>query len=61
MSCRHPVIVGGKCVDCGATVNGKNEPIYAVPEQVGEIPKEAPTPPVTAQETPKKATRKRGK
>jgi hypothetical protein len=57
MECRHPVIIGGKCVDCGAEVkNGANQP---APAHERKIAQEEPATPEKAQETPKKTTRKK--
>ena len=59
MGCTHPAIVGGKCLTCGATVNGENGANKAVQPQGEQIPTAAATPPENGQETPKKTTRKR--
>lgn len=56
MECRHPIIICGKCADCGEPVNTAEQPVK---------PQEAPAQtetheqPDKAQETPKKTTRKR--
>lgn len=55
MECRHPVIIGGKCIDCGMLIKRAES---AVPAKVEEEPTNAPTPGNTAHETPKKTTRK---
>jgi hypothetical protein len=59
MECRHAAIVGGRCLTCGATVNGGNGANKAVQPQGEQIPTAAATPPENGQETPKKTTRKR--
>lgn len=57
--CRHPVIIGGRCADCGASVNGQNPANKAVAPKDEHTPIAADTQPASGQETPKKATRKR--
>lgn len=63
--CTHPVLVYGKCLDCGAVVdcgiavNGENSANDGVEPQVEQTPEEATTPPENGQKTPKKTTRKR--
>lgn len=59
MICRHPVIVGGKCVDCGIIVNGAETPHTGVAPQDEQTPTAEAKTPADGQETPKKATRKR--
>ena len=59
MECRHPAIVGGKCLTCGAPVNGQNGACDAVQPQGKQTPTAAATPPENGQETPKKTTRTR--
>ena len=59
MRCRHPAIVGGRCIDCGALVNGENGAKNAAVLTDGQIHPEAITQTENGQETPKKTTRKR--
>jgi len=59
MRCRHPAIVDGKCLTCGALVNGQNAANNAAKPQNEQTPTAAATPPENGQETPKKTTRKR--
>ena len=59
MECRHPAIVDGKCLTCGAPVNGQNGACDAVAAHDEQTPMAAATPPENGQETPKKNTRKR--
>lgn len=59
MRCRHPAIVGGRCIDCGALVNGENVANKAAVLTDGQIHPEGNTQPENGQETPKKPTRKR--
>jgi hypothetical protein len=59
MACRHPIIVDGRCADCGAAVNGENGAKNAVQKQNGQTPAKTGTPPENGQETAKKPTRKR--
>jgi len=59
MICRHPVIVGGKCVDCGVVVNGAETPHTGVLPQGEQTPMVEAKTPADGQETTKKTTRKR--
>ena len=59
MECRHPAIVGGKCLTCGAPANDQNGACDAVQQQDEQTPTVAATPPENGQETAKKTTRKR--
>jgi hypothetical protein len=59
MECRHPAIVGGKCLTCGALVNAQNTACDAAQDQDKQTPVVAATQPENGQETPKKTTRKR--
>ena len=59
MRCIHPVIVDGRCLDCGALVMPQKTaqaapeaPEEGKPTGTGEAPEEA-------RETPKKSTRRR--
>lgn len=58
-ACTHPVIVNGKCADCGAVINAQNGANFAVAKQDGQTHAEAAKQPENGQETQKKATRKR--
>jgi hypothetical protein len=58
MACRHPIIIDGKCVDCGEPVKGENGAKNAAEPLNEQIPTAATTPPENGQETPKKTTRK---
>lgn len=58
-TCYHPVRVGGKCLDCGASINDTERPNKAAEPLTGETPAAAQETPATGQETQKKATRKR--
>lgn len=55
--CTHPVLYGGRCIECGE-MPGKGENKTVKPVNA-EIPTGEVEQPVTAQETPKKTTRKR--
>ena len=59
MECRHPAIVDGRCLDCGALVNAQNGANNAVQPKDEQTPTAAATQPENGQETPKKTTRKR--
>lgn len=59
MECRHPAIVDGKCLTCGAFVDAQNGANNAVQMQDEPTTTVAATPPENGQETPKKTTRKR--
>ena len=59
MICRHPVVVGGKCVDCGMVVNGAETPHTGVSPQGEQTPTAEAKTPADGQETTKKTTRKR--
>lgn len=59
MACRHPVIVGGKCVDCGTPVFNENGAKNAVQPLNGQTPTATGEPPENGQKTQKKGTRKR--
>ena len=59
MECRHPAIVSGKCLTCGALVDAQNGAYNAVLMQDEQTPTAAVEQPENGQETPKKATRKR--
>lgn len=59
MECRHPAIVGGRCLDCGALVNAQNGAYNAVQPQDEQTPTAEDTPLENGQETQKKTTRKR--
>lgn len=59
MICRHPVIVGGKCVDCGMVVNAAETVHTDALPQDGQTPTADAKAPADGQETTKKATRKR--
>jgi hypothetical protein len=54
--CRHPIIICGKCADCGEPVNAAKQPVAA---QEAPAQTEIHEQPDNAQETPKKTTRKR--
>lgn len=55
--CRHPIIICGKCADCGEPVNAAEQPVK---------PQEAPAQtetheqPDKAQETPKRGRKRNG-
>lgn len=59
MECRHPAIVGGKCLTCGALVDAQNGACDADKPQDGQTPTAAVEQPADGQETAKKTTRKR--
>lgn len=57
--CTHPARIGGKCIDCGASVKGAESPKKPADPLNGETPAAAQETPENGQETPKKTTRKR--
>lgn len=59
MTCKHPVMVGGKCLDCGMVVNGAETPHTGGSPHGEQTPTAEAKTPADEQETPKKATRKR--
>lgn len=59
MTCKHPVIIGGKCVDCGTRIGGEKAAENAAAPQAEQTARAADEQPGNGQETPKKTTRKR--
>lgn len=59
MACTHPVILDGKCIACGALLNGEKQPDNAAPHQDGQTPTETAKQPETGEKPTKTGTRKR--
>lgn len=59
MECRHCAIADGRCLDCGALVNGAETAQDAAEHLDGQKPTAAAETPTEGQETAKKAARKR--
>jgi hypothetical protein len=56
-TCRHPIIICGKCADCGEPVNAAKQTVAA---QEAPAQNETHEQPAKAQETPKRGRKRNG-